>query len=710
MIDQPTIDRILDAAQIVDVVSEFVTLRKRGVNFVGLCPFHDDKTPSFYVSPAKGLCKCFACGKGGNVVHFVMEHEQMTYPEALRWLAKKYNIEIKERELTDEEKEVQNIRESLFVVNEFARDYFQNILYNHADGKAIGMTYFRQRGIRDDIVRKFQLGYSTTAHDALAQEALRKGYKKEFLIKTGLCYEKEDGSLRDRFWGRVIFPWFNISGKVLGFGGRVLDAATKGVNVKYQNSPESAIYSKKKELYGLFLAKQAIVRHDLCFLVEGYTDVISMHQMGVENVVSSSGTALTTEQIRMIHRFTENITVLYDGDAAGIKASERGIDMLLAEGMNVKLLLLPDGDDPDSFARKHNATEYQAYLNGHQVDFIKYKTDLLLHEAQGDPIKLSRLISSIVHTISVIPDEITRSVYTRETATMLNMEERMLVAAISKEMAQAKEEKQKQRENERNRKNAQLPSSGQAHSSLDQDSLPPPAPFPPSEEGIPPIPDDGTPADTPVPNTSPGNNPAMTENVSTLSYIPGKGAEAMLFYRKELLLVQVLIRYGEKIICYAENEQGEEVPVSVAEFIDYALQEDGLLFHNALHKRILQEAIDHIHEKGFSSERYFLNHPDNHISMLAFELSGDKYQLSKYHSKHQKIASDEERLTELVPHLISDFKLAIVDEELKQILLKLRQPDILSRKEEYMEIMKHYKEMKDIERTLARERGDRVIT
>ena len=710
MIDRATVDRIMDAAQIVDVVSDFVTLRKAGVNYKGLCPFHDDRTPSFVVSPSKGLCKCFACGKGGNAVHFIMEHEQLSYPDALRYLARKYNIEIKERELTEEEKQAQDERESMFVVNEWACLFFQDQLYNTVDGRAIGMTYFRSRGFRDDIIKKFQLGYSPSQRDACAREAKAKGYKEEFLLSTGLCYKRDNGQLQDRFFGRVIFPVHTLSGKVVAFGGRVLDAATKGVNVKYQNSPESAIYSKKKELYGLFLAKQAIVKHDLCFLVEGYTDVISMHQMGVENVVSSSGTALTTEQIRMIHRFTENITVLYDGDAAGIKASERGIDMLLAEGMNVKLLLLPDGDDPDSFARKHNATEYQTYLNEHQVDFIKYKTDLLLYEAQGDPIKLSRLISSIVHTISVIPDEITRSVYTRETATMLNMEERMLVAAISKEMAQAKEEKQKQRENERNRKNVQLPSSGQALSSLDQDSLPPPTPFPPSEEVIPPIPDDGTPTATPVSNTSPGNNPAMTENVSTLSYIPGKGAEAMLFYRKELLLVQVLIRYGEKIICYAENEQGEEVPVSVAEFVDYALQEDGLLFHNALHKRILQEAIDHIHEKDFSSERYFLNHPDNHISMLAFELSSDKYQLSKYHSKHQKIASDEERLTELVPHLISDFKLAIVDEELKQILLKLRQPDILSRKEEYMEIMKHYKEMKDIERTLARERGDRVIT
>ncbi len=709
MIDRATVDRIMEAAQIVDVVSDFVTLRKAGVNYKGLCPFHDDRTPSFVVSPSKGLCKCFACGKGGNAVHFIMEHEQLSYPDALRYLARKYNIEIKERELTEEEKKAQDERESMFVVNEWACQFFRSQLHDTVDGRAIGMSYFRSRGFRDDTIRKFQLGYCPSQRDACAREAKAKGYKEEFLLSTGLCYRRDNGQLQDRFSGRVIFPVHTLSGKVVAFGGRVLDAATKGVNVKYQNSPESAIYSKKKELYGLFLAKQAIVRHDLCFLVEGYTDVISMHQMGVENVVSSSGTALTTEQIRMIHRFTENITVLYDGDAAGIKASERGIDMLLAEGMNVKLLLLPDGDDPDSFARKHNASEYQSYLNGHQVDFIKYRTGLLLHEAQGDPIKLSRLASSIVHTISVIPDEITRSVYVRETATMLGMEERVLVAAISKEMAKAKEEKRKQRENERNRRNALPPSSKRPLASSGQDGVPPPAAVPPPE-GVPPFPDNGVPAGIPAPDASSGNNPDKAERTPDLSYVPDKEAAAAIFYRKELLLVQVLVRYGEKIMCYAENGQGEEVPVSVAEFIDYALREDGLLFRNALHKRILQEAIEHIHEEGFSSERYFLNHPDNHISMLAFELNGDKYQLSKYHSKHQRIATEEERLAGLVPHLVSDFKLAIVDEELKRILQELHKPGILSDKEGYMEIMKRYKEMKDIERTLARERGDRVIT
>ena len=701
MIDRATVERIMDAAQIVDVVSDFVTLRRSGANYKGLCPFHDDRTPSFVVSPSKGLCKCFACGKGGNAVHFIMEHEQLSFPDALRYLAKKYNIEIKERELSDEEKQARSERESMFIVNEWANSFFQDQLYNTVDGRAIGMAYFRSRGFRDDIIKKFQLGYCPTQRDALAQAAKAKGYKEEYLLSTGLCLKRDSGQLYDRFSGRVIFPVHTLSGKVVAFGGRVLDAATKGVNVKYQNSPESAIYSKKKELYGLFLAKQAIVRHDLCFLVEGYTDVISMHQMGVENVVSSSGTALTTEQIRMIHRFTDNITVLYDGDAAGIKASERGIDMLLAEGMNVKLLLLPDGDDPDSFARKHNATEYQAYLNEHQVDFIKYKTDLLLHEAQGDPIKLSRLINSIVHSISVIPDEITRSVYTKESAGMLGMNERTLVAAIAKAITKTKEEKQKQRENEMRRSQQ---TTGTTSAATPQAQANDNAGVETAQTG------NDTQPETPpvVPDTE--QEPDTTPMAIAPGSIPGAAGKNMVFYQKEILLMQVLIRYGEKIICHTEDEQGEDIPLSVAEYIHYALEEDGLSFHTDLHKRILQEALVHVHDSGFSAEHYFLNHPENTVAQLAFELCDDKYQLSKYHSKYKKITSDEERLTDLVPHLMSDFKLAVVDEELQQILLKLRQPEILSNKEEYMEVMTRYKEMKDVERALARERGDRVIS
>lgn len=449
MIDQATIDRIMDAAQITDVVSDFVTLRKRGVNYVGLCPFHDDKTPSFYVSPSKGLCKCFACGKGGNAVHFIMEHEQLTYPEALRYLARKYGIEIKERELSNEEKQAQSERESLFVVNQFARDYFQNILHNHVDGRSIGMAYFHSRGFRDDIIEKFQLGYCTDSHDAFAQEALKKGYKKEFLVKTGLCYETDDHRLRDRFWGRVIFPVHTLSGKVVAFGGRVLAAATKGVKVKYVNSPESEIYHKSNELYGIYFAKQAIVKQDRCFLVEGYTDVISMHQSGVENVVASSGTALTTQQIKMIHRFTNNMTVLYDGDAAGIKASIRGIDMLLEEGMNIKVCLLPDGDDPDSFARKHNATEFQAFINEHETDFIRFKTNLLLKDAGRDPIKRAELISNLVQSISVIPEAIVRDVYIKECAQLLHVEDRLLVNEVAKRREKQTEQQAERIERER---------------------------------------------------------------------------------------------------------------------------------------------------------------------------------------------------------------------------------------------------------------------
>lgn len=707
MIDRATVERIMDAAQIVDVVSDFVTLRRAGVNYKGLCPFHDDRTPSFVVSPAKGLCKCFACGKGGNAVHFIMEHEQLSYPDALRYLARKYHIEIQERELTDQEKLAQSERESMFVVNEWARDYFEQQLYDTVDGRAIGMAYFRSRGLRDDIIKRFQLGFSPMQKDALAREALGKGFREEYLVKTGLCIKQEHGGLKDRFWGRVIFPIHTVSGKVVGFGGRVLDQATKGVNMKYQNSPESSIYSKKKELYGLFQAKQAIVKNDLCFLVEGYTDVISMHQMGVEHVVSSSGTALTQQQIQMIHRFTENITVLYDGDAAGIKASERGIDMLLAEGMNVKVLLLPDGDDPDSFARNRTAAEYQAYLKEHQVDFIKFKTDLLLQEAQGDPIKLSRLVHSIVCSIAVVPDEIMRTLYTRETAAMLGMEEKVLVSAINKQMSVYRTEQKKRRQNEERREQTAPAASNSAAS--DEPASAAGALVEPAEGAMPQNPQPDTPVET-QPEAK-AEEQTAEESTQFLSYIQkGQNGHNMAFYQKELLLVQVLIRYGEHIVCYVEDEQGQEVPFTVVEFIYYALQEDKLNFQVALHQRILDEALEHFRDPDFSAQRYFLNHPDQAVSTLAFQLTSDKYQLSKYHTKNQKLVTDEDRLFDLVRHLMTDFKLAIIDEELKGILNRLRDPLILKDKEAYMKVMKHYMEVKEVESTLAKERGDRVIT
>ena len=665
MIDQATIDRILDAAQIVEVVSDFVTLRKRGVNYVGLCPFHNEKTPSFSVSPSKGLCKCFSCGKGGNAVHFIMEHEQMSYPEALRYLAKKYNIEIKERELTNEEKEVQSNRESMFIVNNFARDYFQNILKNHVDGRSIGLAYFRQRGFRDDIIDKFQLGFSTEGRDALAQEALRKGFKQEFLVKTGLCYETDDHKLRDRFWGRVMFPVHTLSGKVVAFGGRVLSTENKKL-AKYVNSPESEIYHKSNELYGIYFAKQAIVKQDRCFLVEGYTDVISMHQSGVENVVASSGTSLTPGQIRLIHRFTNNITVLYDGDMAGIKASIRGIDMLLEEGMNIKVCLLPDGDDPDSFARKHNATEFQNFIQEHETDFIRFKAQLLMEDAGKDPMKRAELINDIVRSIAVIPEAIVRDVYIKECGQLLRIEDKLLVSEVAK-----RRELQAEKGNKPSASNnAPTPQPGEM-----------PPPFPPEE----------------------------MEADTYQSFIPQEGKEGQEFYKYERLIIQMIVRYGEKVMCNLTDEEGNEVPVTVVEYVINDLKEDELAFHNPLHRRILSEASEHIHDQEFASERFFVAHPDPKISTIATELASDRYQLSKYHSKTQKLVTDEERLYEMVPMLMINFKNAIVAEELKHIMYALQDPSIANDNAQCDAVMQRYKEMKEIQNLMAKRLGDRVV-
>ena len=665
MIDQATIDRILDAAQIVEVVSDFVTLRKRGVNYVGLCPFHNEKTPSFSVSPSKGLCKCFSCGKGGNAVHFIMEHEQMSYPEALRYLAKKYNIEIKERELTNEEKEVQSNRESMFIVNNFARDYFQNILKNHVDGRSIGLAYFRQRGFRDDIIDKFQLGFSTEGRDALAQEALRKGFKQEFLVKTGLCYETDDHKLRDRFWGRVMFPVHTLSGKVVAFGGRVLSTENKKL-AKYVNSPESEIYHKSNELYGIYFAKQAIVKQDRCFLVEGYTDVISMHQSGVENVVASSGTSLTPGQIRLIHRFTNNITVLYDGDMAGIKASIRGIDMLLEEGMNIKVCLLPDGDDPDSFARKHNATEFQNFIQEHETDFIRFKAQLLMEDAGKDPMKRAELINDIVRSIAVIPEAIVRDVYIKECGQLLRIEDKLLVSEVAKRRELQAEKGNKPIASN----NAPTPQPGEM-----------PPPFPPEE----------------------------MEAETYQSFIQQEGKEGQEFYKYERLIIQMIVRYGEKVMCNLTDEEGNEVPVTVVEYVINDLKEDELAFHNPLHRRILSEASEHIHDQEFASERFFVAHPDPKISTIATELASDRYQLSKYHSKTQKLVTDEERLYEMVPMLMINFKNAIVAEELKHIMYALQDPSIANDNAQCDAVMQRYKEMKEIQNLMAKRLGDRVV-
>lgn len=696
MIDQATIDRILDAAQITDVVSDFVTLRKRGVNYVGLCPFHEDKTPSFYVSPAKGLCKCFACGKGGNAVHFIMEHEQMSYPEALKYLAKKYGIEIKERELSNEEKIVQSERESLFIVNNFARDYFQNILRNHVDGRSIGMAYFRNRGFRDDIIEKFQLGYCTESHDALAQEALQKGYKKDFLIKTGLCYETDDHRLRDRFWGRVIFPVHTLSGKVVAFGGRVLASATKGIKVKYVNSPESEIYHKSNELYGIYFAKQAIVKQDRCFLVEGYTDVISMHQSGIENVVASSGTALTPGQIRLIHRFTNNMTVLYDGDAAGIKASIRGIDMLLEEGMNIKVCLLPDGDDPDSFARKHNATEFQEFIQKNETDFIRFKTNLLLEDAGKDPIKRAELIGNLVQSISIIPEAIVRDIYIKECAQLLRIEDKLLVSEVAKRRETQAEKTAERLERERRSATA---SAANAAAGIG-DNVAPPYP----EDAL--FAEQAGGADGNFPPHE-FNTPLPTEEY--VSFIPQDGKEGQEFYKYERLIVQMVVRYGERVMCNVTDEEGKETPITVTEYIVNDLKQDDLAFHNPLHRQILSEAAESIHNEGFTAERYFLAHANTIISKLSVELISNRYQLSKYHSKSQRIVTDEERLYELVPTLMINFKYAIVSEELKHIMFALQDPAVINDETQCNNIMKRYNELREIKSIMAKRLGDRVV-
>ena len=650
MIDRATVERILDAAEIVDVVSEFVTLRKRGVNYVGLCPFHEDKTPSFYVSPAKGVCKCFACGKGGNAVHFVMEHEQITYPEALRWLARKYNIEIKERELSDDERREQSERESMFIVNEWAMGYFEDVMRTDPDGVAIGKQYFRSRGFRDDIISKFRLGFALPRRDALSKAAIAKGYKEEFIVKTGLCYRKDNGELVDRYAGRVIFPWLNVSGKVVAFGGRLLDSRTKGVQQKYVNSPDSDIYHKDHELYGIYQAKKAIVKEDRVFMVEGYTDVISMHQCGIENVVANSGTALSTHQIRLLHRFTPNIVLLYDGDEAGIHAAMRGTDMLLAEGMNIKVLVLPDGDDPDSFSRKHSAEEFRTYIEQHQTDFIEFKPDTLLRGVT-DPVKRSEAISSIVKSVSVIPDQITRDTYLHDCAVRLQMNERTLVSTMNRFISGEREAQAKEAEREERRREREEEAAAAA-----------PQPI-------------------------------------------GLHSAAEQAGEVERLLISEVIRHGEETIFEGiETEDGQTINLSVAQYVDYDLGQDGIRFANETYNRILAEAAMHSGEEGFKAETYFLRHPDIDISTVAGELAISPYRLSRsLQMKHT-----EESLRQRVTHLVLDLRMDITQRHIKEIQRRLREAG--SDMSAIEQLMKEYKEAQQLRNILARRIGNDIVT
>ncbi len=614
MIDRPTIDRIMDATKIEEVVSEFVTLKKRGVNYIGLCPFHNDSHPSFSVSPTRGICHCFTCGKGGNAINFLMELEQMTYPDALRWLAKKYHIEIKERELSSEEKQRESERESMFIVNEWAAKYFQNILQNDVDGRAIGMQYFRSRGFRDDIIKKFQLGFSLNQRTALADAAVKEGYNPKYLAATGvlIASDKEPGQYFDRFSGRAIFPWFSVSGKVVAFGGRVLDSRTKGVNQKYVNSPDSEIYHKERELYGLYQAKRAIAKEDCVFMVEGYTDVISMHQCGIENVVANSGTALSVHQIRLLHRFTNNIVLLYDGDAAGVHAALRGTNMLLEEEMNVKVLFLPDGNDPDSFARNHTAEQFRQYIADNQTDFIQFKTDIML-KGVTDPVKRSEAINSIVESISKIKNQITRASYITDCSHRLGVNEAVIINALNGFI--------------RNGMSEQVKEERRAAGLRDQ-------------------------------------------NIAMPQQRPVQSAITPLDKLREVedLLIKIVIHHGdEKII--VEDSEGNKVELPAAQYIYLDMQGDDFKFHNPIYNQIMDEAMEHIEEEDFKCDTYFGSHSNPEISKLAGLPTGEQ----EITTASLQMKMNEEKLRQQILKDLLCFRTHYISQRIVEVQQEFRQ-------------------------------------
>lgn len=614
MIDRPTIDRIMDATKIEEVVSEFVTLKKRGVNYIGLCPFHNDSHPSFSVSPTRGICHCFTCGKGGNAINFLMELEQMTYPDALRWLAKKYHIEIKERELSSEEKQRESERESMFIVNEWAAKYFQNILQNDVDGRAIGMQYFRSRGFRDDIIKKFQLGFSLNQRTALADAAVKEGYNPKYLAATGvlIASDKEPGQYFDRFSGRAIFPWFSVSGKVVAFGGRVLDSRTKGVNQKYVNSPDSEIYHKERELYGLYQAKKAIAKEDCVFMVEGYTDVISMHQCGIENVVANSGTALSVHQIRLLHRFTNNIVLFYDGDAAGVHAALRGTNMLLEEEMNVKVLFLPDGNDPDSFARNHTAEQFRQYIADNQTDFIQFKTDIML-KGVTDPVKRSEAINSIVESISKIKNQITRASYITDCSHRLGVNEAVIINALNGFI--------------RNGMSEQVKEERRAAGLRDQ-------------------------------------------NIAMPQQRPVQSAITPLDKLREVedLLIKIVIHHGdEKII--VEDSEGNKVELPAAQYIYLDMQGDDFKFHNPIYNQIMDEAMEHIEEEDFKCDTYFGSHSNPEISKLAGLPTGEQ----EITTASLQMKMNEEKLRQQILKDLLCFRTHYISQRIVEVQQEFRQ-------------------------------------
>ncbi len=644
MIDHNTIQRIIDTAEVTEVVQDFVNLKKRGVNYLGLCPFHNEKTPSFTVSPSKGIYKCFGCGKGGNAVNFIMEHEHLSYPEALKYLAKKYNIEVVEKELTAEEIQQQNERDSLLVVTKYANTYFQDKLHNNTDGRAIGLSYFKERGFREDVIKKFELGYSLDVRDAFTIAAKEKGYKIDFLEKTGLTIVNENGHY-DRFRGRVIFPIHGLSGNVIGFGGRILKKDAKAA--KYLNSPESDIYHKSRVLYGMYYAKKSITRLDKCYLVEGYTDVISMHQSGIENVVASSGTSLTVEQIRLIKRFTPNVTIIYDGDAAGIKASLRGIDLVLEQGLNVKVLLLPDGEDPDSYAKSHSSTELEEFIEKNEEDFITFKTRLLFDEAKNDPVRKANLITDIVRSIAVIPETIVRTVYIKECSSILEIDEKVLYGEINKIRRKNYEKEYKK-------------------------TISPDETF-------------------------------KTASPTVPSFVDDIYSEA-----QEKEIIRLLLHYSEQTLyTYQEDKYDEPRQVSVAEYIIGEILNDDLEFKNLIYKQIFQEYLEALNSGEKIDNKHFIYHSDPGISKLAADLLSTSYTLSKIFKKGGvHIETEEMKLKQLVPETIIAYKRKILEIAQSDAKSRLKEfQDSNAPNEEIDKLQREFMQITSVISAISRDRG-----
>jgi len=649
MIDQSTVQRIFDTAQIDEVVSDFVTLRKRGVNFLGLCPFHNEKTPSFTVSPAKGIYKCFGCGKGGNSVNFVMEHEHLDYVGALKFLGKKYHIDIVEEELSPEQEQRKNDRESMMIVNSYAQKYFSEKLLQSEEGIAVGMSYMKQRGFREDIIKKFQVGFCLDSWNAFSDSATQSGYKKEFLVKTGLCIDKEKG-LIDRFKGRVIFPIHGIAGRTLGFGGRILKKDPKAA--KYLNSPESEVYHKSRILYGIYQAKKSMVQNDKCYLVEGYTDVISFHQAGIENVVASSGTALTADQVRLVKRFTNNMTIIYDGDPAGIKASLRGIDLVLEQELNVKVLLLPEGEDPDSFSRTMSSTELTQYIEKNETDFIVFKTNLLLADAKNDPVKRANLIIDIVRSIAIIPDNIVRSVYVKECSSILNVDERVLYTEINKIKGRLQEEAWKNEQ----RSNVELQ--------------------------------------------------AREDSIVNQSIIRADNDCDL----EERALVRLLLNFGKEELFSVKNEQGEEEIILVGNYIVDELERDELTSVNGAYQQVFDEYLKNKFDPNFEAKTFFRDHTDPKIVQLAADIMSEPHQLSgMWTRKDSYIESEEMKLKEIVPKQVNEYKGKKVKILLEEVVKEMQDVQKSGDSDRLMELMKQKMVLDQIKNTISKELGNRTV-